>query len=169
MPMAVSTTARLAPPTTVVRSLRARYASPTPVRPTSFTDGSATPMRTFICCSPTHAADDDGSLSRVALTARRPGQRCRVHGFEIRHRLPCPPACRFARLIALATGVTESAKSVLPVFEAGHPEDRRPRAAIEAAWAFAHGAARTNLQRVAALDAHRAACCRHRGGPACSS
>lgn len=33
----------------------------------------------------------------------------------------------------------------------------RPRAAISAAWVFINGARRTKLQRVASLDAHRAA------------
>ncbi len=51
----------------------------------------------------------------------------------------------------------ESAQEVLPVFEHAVPDDPRPRAAVEAAWTFANGADRTRLQRVAALDAHRAA------------
>ena len=51
----------------------------------------------------------------------------------------------------------ESAQEVLPLFEVVSPNDPRPRAAIEAAWSFANGAARTKLQRVTALDAHRAA------------
>ncbi|WP_372452611.1 putative immunity protein [Pseudonocardia nigra] len=38
-----------------------------------------------------------------------------------------------------------------------HPDDRRPRAAVEAAWTFVGGANRTKLQRVTSLDAHRAA------------
>nr|WP_328840908.1 exonuclease SbcC [Nakamurella leprariae] len=37
------------------------------------------------------------------------------------------------------------------------PEDRRPRAALDAAQVFADGAPRSVLQRVTALDAHRAA------------
>ncbi|MFJ5540363.1 putative immunity protein [Micromonospora chalcea] len=49
------------------------------------------------------------------------------------------------------------AEDVLPVYERAVPDDLRPRAAIDAAWTFARGAARTNLQRVASLDAHRAA------------
>ena len=60
-------------------------------------------------------------------------------------------------LRAVARYVAESAQSVLPIFEATHPDDARPRTAIEAAWTFADGAVRTNLQRVTALDAHRAA------------
>ena len=43
------------------------------------------------------------------------------------------------------------------MFEDAHPDDARPRAAIDAAWEFAHGTRRTTLQRVASLDAHRAA------------
>lgn len=50
----------------------------------------------------------------------------------------------------------ESAEEVLPLFEQADPDDSRPRAAIAAAWTFANGAARTKLQRVTALDAHRA-------------
>ncbi|MFD3698925.1 putative immunity protein [Streptomyces sp. NPDC058646] len=51
----------------------------------------------------------------------------------------------------------ESAQEVLPVFEAAVPGDSRPRAAVEAAWEFVNGARRSNLQRVASLEAHRAA------------
>lgn len=50
-----------------------------------------------------------------------------------------------------------SAQEVLPLFEEAAPEDLRPRAAVNAAWAFADGAGRTRLQRTTALDAHRAA------------
>ncbi|MBS9374146.1 hypothetical protein GON09_003142 [Rhodococcus sp. B50] len=46
---------------------------------------------------------------------------------------------------------------MLPVFEESVRDDRRPRAALEAAWEFVDGARRTRLQRVTALDAHRAA------------
>jgi hypothetical protein len=53
--------------------------------------------------------------------------------------------------------VAESAEDVLSFYEEAHPDDPRPRAAIEAARAFANGSPRTRLQRVAALDAHRAA------------
>ncbi|MET3803527.1 hypothetical protein ABIB25_000511 [Nakamurella sp. UYEF19] len=51
----------------------------------------------------------------------------------------------------------ESAEAVLPLFEEVATDDRRPCAAIEAAWMFAHGAGRTNLQRITAVAAHRAA------------
>jgi len=50
-----------------------------------------------------------------------------------------------------------SADVVLPVFEQVHPQDGRPRAAVDAAWTFVNGARRTRLQRVTAMDAHRAA------------
>lgn len=50
-----------------------------------------------------------------------------------------------------------SAEKVLALFEQAHPGDTRPRAAISAAWTFAGGAPRTNLQRAAALEAYRAA------------
>jgi hypothetical protein len=49
------------------------------------------------------------------------------------------------------------AEEVLPVFENAVPDDPRPRAAIDASWAFINGARRTKWQRVASLDAHRAA------------
>lgn len=60
-------------------------------------------------------------------------------------------------LRAVARYAAEFAQEVLPLFEIAHPGDARPRSAIEAAWAFADGAARSRLQRVTALDAHRAA------------
>ncbi|RQN08229.1 exonuclease SbcC [Aeromicrobium camelliae] len=53
--------------------------------------------------------------------------------------------------------VADTAEEILPLFEAVHPDDGRPRAALEAAWEFADGAKRTKLQRVTSLDAHRAA------------
>jgi hypothetical protein len=60
-------------------------------------------------------------------------------------------------LRVVARYAAESADPVLPIFEQANPDDPRPRAAIDAAWRFAEGADRTNLQRVTALDAHRAA------------
>jgi hypothetical protein len=57
----------------------------------------------------------------------------------------------------VARYAAESAQDVLPLFEESHPEDRRPRAAIEAAWTFVNGERRTQRQRITALDAHRAA------------
>jgi hypothetical protein len=60
-------------------------------------------------------------------------------------------------LRVVARYVVDHAEEVLPVFERAVPADVRPRAAIEAAWAFVNGASRTRWQRVAASDAHRAA------------
>ena len=60
-------------------------------------------------------------------------------------------------LRVVARFVVESAQEVLAVFEEAVPGDSRPRAAIDAAWEFVDGARRTRLQRVTALDAHRAA------------
>lgn len=60
-------------------------------------------------------------------------------------------------LRVVARYVAETAAEVLAVFEDAHPADVRPRAAIAAADEFINGAPRTKLQRVASLDAHRAA------------
>ncbi|WP_017614707.1 putative immunity protein [Nocardiopsis salina] len=60
-------------------------------------------------------------------------------------------------LRAVARYVAESAQELLPVFEEAHPDDLRPRAALDAAWTFIGGERRTKLQRTTALDAHRAA------------
>lgn len=60
-------------------------------------------------------------------------------------------------LRAVACYVAETAQQILPAFETAHPDDGRPRAAIEAAFEFANGARRTRLQRVTSMDAHRAA------------
>jgi hypothetical protein len=60
-------------------------------------------------------------------------------------------------LRVVARFAVEHAEEVLPVFERAVPEDVRPRAAIDSAWAFVNGASRTRWQRVAALDAHRSA------------
>lgn len=60
-------------------------------------------------------------------------------------------------LRAVARYAVESAEKVLVIFEQADPGDPRPRAAVDAAWTFAEGAPRTNLQRAAALEAHRAA------------
>lgn len=62
-----------------------------------------------------------------------------------------------SELRVVARYAVESAEEVLPLFDAVRPDDARPRAAIDAAWSFANGAPRTRLQRVTALDAHRAA------------
>jgi len=60
-------------------------------------------------------------------------------------------------LRVVARYVADAAQEVLPVFEDASPGDTRPRAALDAAWAFVDGARRTRLQRVTSLDAHRAA------------
>ena len=60
-------------------------------------------------------------------------------------------------LRVVARYAAESAQEVLAIFEADRLGDPRARAAIDAAWVFVHGAPRTKLQRVASLDAHRAA------------
>lgn len=60
-------------------------------------------------------------------------------------------------LRVVAKFVAEAAHGVLPAFEEVHPGDPRPRVAIDSAWEFVNGAPRTKLQRVASLDAHRAA------------
>lgn len=62
-----------------------------------------------------------------------------------------------AELRTVARFAAESAQQLLSAFEAVAPDDRRPRAALDAAWIFVDGAPRTNLQRLTALDAHRAA------------
>jgi hypothetical protein len=60
-------------------------------------------------------------------------------------------------LRVVARFVAETADELLPVFENANPDDARPRAAVAAAWLFVDGAPRTKLQRVASMDAHRAA------------
>lgn len=60
-------------------------------------------------------------------------------------------------LRVVARYVVGHAEDVLLVFEQAVPDDPRPRAAIDAAWAFIDGANRTKWQRVTSLDAHRAA------------
>ncbi|OKI65598.1 exonuclease SbcC [Micromonospora sp. CB01531] len=60
-------------------------------------------------------------------------------------------------LRVVARYVVRHAEDVLSVFERAVPDDPRPRAAIDAAWAFINGANRTKLQRVTSLEAHRAA------------
>lgn len=57
----------------------------------------------------------------------------------------------------VARYVAESAGDVLCHFERVMPDDDRARAAIEAAWEFINGAPRSRLQRVTAMNAHRAA------------
>ncbi|BBG04712.1 MULTISPECIES: putative immunity protein [Pseudonocardia] len=60
--------------------------------------------------------------------------------------------------LRVVAGYTLScAEEVLPLFEDAAPDDPRPRAAVQAARVFVDGAERSRLQRVTALDAHRAA------------
>ena len=58
-----------------------------------------------------------------------------------------PEADRVMRLMA-----ADFAEAVLPIFERGHPDDERPRLAIEAARKFANGEI-TDQARAAARDA----------------
>lgn len=60
-------------------------------------------------------------------------------------------------LRVVADYVVRHAEDVLSVFEQADPDDPRPRAAIGAARAFVNGANRTTWQRVASVEAHRAA------------
>jgi hypothetical protein len=60
-------------------------------------------------------------------------------------------------LRVVARYVAETAEELLPIFESANPDDPRPRAAVAAAWLFVDGAPRTKLQRIASLNAHRAA------------
>lgn len=60
-------------------------------------------------------------------------------------------------LRVVARFAAESAQEVLPSYEGAVPDDPRPRAALDAAWEFANGAPRSARQRVASVDAHRAA------------
>lgn len=57
----------------------------------------------------------------------------------------------------VARYVAECAEEILPVFEDVHPDDRRPRQAVDAAWEFINGANRNKALRTCSLDAHRAA------------
>jgi hypothetical protein len=60
-------------------------------------------------------------------------------------------------LRAVARYVVESAEDAYPFFAQACPDDPRPLTAIAAAWQFVNGARRAKLQRMASLDAHRAA------------
>ncbi|MFT7841613.1 exonuclease SbcC [Saccharothrix sp. BKS2] len=60
-------------------------------------------------------------------------------------------------LRAVTAYAVACARTALAVFEREHPDDRRPRAAIEAAQAFADGGERTKALRDHAWAAHRAA------------
>lgn len=60
-------------------------------------------------------------------------------------------------LRAVARFAADCAAELLPVYESSVVDDARPREALEAARAFANGAARSNRQRTTAFAAHRAA------------
>jgi hypothetical protein len=60
-------------------------------------------------------------------------------------------------LRVVARYAAECAQEALSIFEASHPGDRRPRVAVEAAWTFAEGAERTQLQGRSGFAAHKAA------------
>ncbi|WP_436491991.1 putative immunity protein [Actinokineospora sp. HUAS TT18] len=62
-----------------------------------------------------------------------------------------------AELRQVAAYAVACALPALAVFERERPDDRRPRAAIDAAHAFADGAERTKALRDSAWAAHRAA------------
>jgi len=58
---------------------------------------------------------------------------------------------------SLAIRAADCAERVLPYFEAAHPEDGRPRQAIEAGRAWVRGEITTAAARAAAFAAHAAA------------
>lgn len=60
-------------------------------------------------------------------------------------------------LRVLGGWAADCAERVLPIYEARHPEDPRPRAAIEGIRLFAAGGKRAAKLRVLAMDAYRAA------------
>jgi hypothetical protein len=62
-----------------------------------------------------------------------------------------------AELRQVAGYAVACARPALAIFERDHPDDRRPRAAIDAAQAFADGGKRTKAIRDSAWAAHRAA------------
>ncbi len=59
--------------------------------------------------------------------------------------------------LTLVPWVVECAQEVLEVFESRHPEDPRPRAALEAAHHWARGNMKMQEARRAAIQSHRAA------------
>jgi len=62
-----------------------------------------------------------------------------------------------AELRAVAAYAVACAAPALVIFTRACPDDPRPAAALDAARAFAAGAPRSRLQRIASADAHRAA------------
>ncbi|BCJ28800.1 putative immunity protein [Actinocatenispora sera] len=73
------------------------------------------------------------------------------------HSVPGDFPLSMDELRVVARYAVAAAHDVLPAFERAVPDDPRPRAAIDAAWCFVHGARRTRRQRVASVAAHRAA------------
>lgn len=88
-----------------------------------------------------------------------------VHGDAAMTKRPSKPAGRqpIARLspahFAAALAAAEGAEALLPLYEASHPDDPRPRLAVEAIRAFAEGRRSLGMNEVRrlALDAHAAA------------
>jgi len=74
-----------------------------------------------------------------------------------------------AELREIAGYAVACAEPALAIFERESPDDRRPRAAIEAAQAFAEGAKRTKAIRDSAWAAHRAYQETHHAGQAAAS
>src|SRR6185295_9489845 len=74
-----------------------------------------------------------------------------------------------SELRAVAGYAAACARPALAIFERERPEDRRPRAAIDAAQAFAAGAERTKALRDSAWAAHRAAQAARDAGQAAAS
>lgn len=96
------------------------------------------------------------------VTAREPASALggTWRGWQDAHVLPETGgdfALSMDELRVVARYAVEAAQEVLPIYEVDHPDDARPRAAVDAAWIFVSGAARTQLQRSTALEAHRAA------------
>lgn len=60
-------------------------------------------------------------------------------------------------LRAVALWAVHYAEQALPIFESRHPEDARPRQAVEACLEFAHGKKRDKNLRMASMAALRAA------------
>ena len=102
--------------------------------------------------SATDATLVSGSADEPAITAPVP-RRARIDGVPGGGDL----ALTVDELRAVARFAAGSAQEILPVFTDAHPDDPRPRAAVEAAWVFVGGGRRTALQRAAAVAAHRAA------------
>ncbi len=74
-----------------------------------------------------------------------------------------------AELRRVAGFAAMCARPAVDIFERARPDDRRPRAAVDAGQAFADGAARTKAIRDCAWAAHRAAREAHAAGEAAAS